>query len=132
MTDARQNSHVETNFITGQIVAAAMRVHSELGPGLLESVYRTCLCHELKKRGLRAVEETPVEIRYDGIVIKTILRIDIVVEDRVVVELKAVEQMKELYVSQILSCMNLSRIRTGLLINFNVRHLRHGIRRFVR
>lgn len=109
-----------------------MRVHSALGPGLLESVYRVCLSHELTKRGLKVATEKPVQINYDGIVLQSGLRIDLVVEDVVVVEVKAVERMKELYESQLLSYLRLSGVRTGLLINFNVRHLRHGIRRFVR
>ena len=123
---------METNEITKQILGGAMRVHSALGPGLLESVYRACLCHELTKRGLRVVPEQPVQIQYDGIVLSSGLRIDLVVEDTVVVEVKAVENMKALYESQLLSHLQLSGIRTGLLINFNVRHLRHGIKRMVR
>lgn len=123
---------METNEITKQILGGAMRVHSALGPGLLESVYRACLCHELTKRGLRVVPEKPVRIQYDGIVLSSGLRIDLVVEDTVVVEVKAVENMKALYESQLLSHLQLSGIRTGLLINFNVRHLRHGIKRMVR
>src|SRR5688572_5477841 len=123
---------METNEITNQILGGAMRVHSALGPGLLESVYRTCLCHELTKRGLNVIQEKPVQIHYDGIVLPSGLRIDLVVEDTVVVEVKAVNRMVPLYESQLLSYLNLSGIRTGLLINFNVRHLRHGITRMVR
>ena len=123
---------MELNEITEQILGGAMRVHSALGPGLLESVYRVCLSHELTKRGLKVATEKPVQINYDGIVLQSGLRIDLVVEDVVVVEVKAVERMKELYESQLLSYLRLSGVRTGLLINFNVRHLRHGIKRMVR
>jgi len=123
---------VETNVITGEIVRAAMTVHSALGPGLLESAYRICLAHELTKRGLRVIQEKPVQIRYDGVILCTAFRADLLVEDRVLVELKAVEKMRSLYQSQLLSYLKLSELRTGLLINFNVRHLRHGIKRMVR
>jgi GxxExxY protein len=109
-----------------------MTVHSALGPGLLESAYRICLAHELTKRGLQLIQGKPVQIRYDGIILCTAFRADLLVEDRVLVELKAVEKMRSLYQSQLLSYLKLSELRTGLLINFNVRHLRHGIKRMVR
>ena len=109
-----------------------MKVHSGLGPGLLESVYRVCLCHELTKCGLIAVQEKAVAIRYDGIVLNSGLRLDVLVENTVVVEIKSVEKMKDLYTSQLLSYLRLTQLKTGLLINFNVRHLKHGIKRLVR
>jgi GxxExxY protein len=120
------------NVLTREIIRAAMKVHSALGPGLLESVYRKCLCHELRKGGLTVITEKRISISYDGIVLPSGLRLDLLVEERVVVEVKAVEKMKELYRSQLLSYLRLSEIKTGLLINFNVRHLRHGIKRMVR
>jgi GxxExxY protein len=123
---------METNVITGEIVRAAMRVHSALGPGLLESAYRICLAHELRKRGLRVVQEKPVQIRYDGVILCTAFRADLLVEEEILVELKAAEKMRHLYQSQLLSYLRLSELRTGLLINFNVRHLRHGVKRMVR
>jgi GxxExxY protein len=123
---------METNVITGEIVRAAMRVHSALGPGLLESAYRICLAHELSKRGLRVVQEKPVQIRYDGVILCTAFRADLLVEEEILVELKAAEKMRHLYQSQLLSYLRLSELRTGLLINFNVRHLRHGVKRMVR
>jgi GxxExxY protein len=123
---------METNAITGEIVRAAMKVHSALGPGLLESAYRICLAHELSKRGLRVVQEKPVQIRYDGVILCTAFRADLLVEEEILVELKAAEKMRHLYQSQLLSYLRLSELRTGLLINFNVRHLRHGVKRMVR
>lgn len=123
---------METNELTREILGAAMKVHSVLGPGLLESVYRKCLGYELVKRGLHVVLEKPLRIRYDGIDMGTGLRLDLLVENIVIVEVKAVEKMLEVFQSQLLSYLKLSGIRTGLLINFNVRHLRHGIQRFVR
>ena len=123
---------METNDHTLEILGAAMNVHSALGPGLLESIYRKCLCHELVKRGRHVILEKPVRIWYDGVDMGSGLRIDLLVEESVIVEVKAVERMIPVYQSQILSHMKLSGIKIGLLINFNVRHLRHGIQRFVR
>lgn len=123
---------METNVITGEIVRSAMKVHSAPGPGLLESAYRMCLSHELTTRGLHVIPEKPILIRYDGVVMCTALRIDLLVEDLIIVELKSVEKLLALHESQLLSYLKLSGFRTGLLINFNVRHLRHGIKRMVR
>jgi GxxExxY protein len=123
---------METNDHTREILGAAMKVHSVLGPGLLESVYRRCLCYELVKRGRHVILEKPVRIWYDGVDMGSGLRIDLLVEESVIVEVKSVERMIPVYQSQILSHMKLSGITIGLLINFNVRHLRHGIQRFVR
>jgi GxxExxY protein len=123
---------METNVVTGEIVRSAMCVHTALGPGLLESVYRTALLHELMKRGLKVVPEKPIRIHYDGVELGTGLRIDLLVEESVIVELKSVEKMLPLHQSQLLSYLKLCGLRTGLLINFNVRHLRHGIKRMVR
>ena len=123
---------METNELTREIIGAAMKVHSALGPGLVESVYRKCLCYELVKRGRHVVLEKPVRIWYDGIDMGSGLRIDLLVEESVIVEVKSVERMTPVYQSQILSHMKLSAIKIGLLINFNVRHLRQGIQRYVR
>ena len=123
---------METNVVTGEIVRAAMKVHTALGPGLLETVYRKCLCHELIKRGLLVIMEKSIQIEYDGIKLGTGLRLELLVGDLVIVEVKSVEKMNPLHQSQLLSHLKLCRVRTGLLINFNVRHLRHGIKRMVR
>lgn len=123
---------MEINSITGEIVRAAMQVHTALGPGLLESIYRKCLAYEVVKRGLHVVMEKPIQIQYDGVQIGTGLRLDLFVEDRVIVEVKAVEKQLPLHQSQLLPHLKLTGVRTGLLINFNVRHLRHGIKRMVR
>ena len=123
---------METNVVTGEIVRSAMRVHTALGPGLLESVYRAALLHELMKRGLMVVPEKPIRLHYDGIELGTALRIDLLVEESVIVEVKSVEKMHSLHQSQLLSYLKLANLKTGLLINFNVRHLRRGIKRMVR
>ena len=109
-----------------------MKVHTASGPGLLESVYRKCLCYELVKRGLHGVVEKPIRVHYDGVDMGCGLRIDLLVEESVIVELKSVDRMLDVYQSQLLSHLKLTEIKTGLLINFNVRHLRHGIQRMVR
>ena len=122
---------VETNEVTGQIVDSAMRVHSRLGPGLLESAYEACLAYELQKRGLELHRQLPLPIIYDGLRLDAGYRIDILVERTVIVELKAVEAINPVHRAQLLSYLRLSQKRVGLLINFHVRHLRDGIERFV-
>jgi len=121
---------VETNEI-GSIVDAAMKVHSALGPGLLESVYEKCLKHELIKRKLRVESQLWVPVIYDGIEIEGGYKIDLLVENQVVVELKVVEQLLDFHKAQLLSYLKLANKPVGLLINFNVVHLRDGIRRLV-
>jgi GxxExxY protein len=122
---------MEINEISGAIVDAAMKVHTALGPGLLESVYEKCLKHELTKRGLRVESQVWVPVIYDGIEIEGGYKIDLLVEGQVVVELKVVDQMLDIHKAQLLSYLKLSNKQVGLLINFNVVHLRDGIRRLV-
>jgi GxxExxY protein len=122
---------MEINDITGIIVDSAMKVHSALGPGLLESVYERCLVHELNKRGLRTASQVPLPIVYDGQLIEGAYRIDILVEGAVIVELKATESLPPLYSAQLYSYLKLSDKPVGLLINFNTTHLRDGIRRVI-
>ena len=116
---------------TGQVVDAAMRVHSTLGPGLLESAYRLCLSHELRKRGFDVQLEVPLPILYDGVKIDAGYRLDIVVESAVLVELKAVTKQLPIHEAQLLSYLKLGDYRVGLLINFHVRQLKNGITRMV-
>ena len=115
--------------ITGQIIQGALRVHSTLGPGLLEHAYRVCLVHELRKSGLRVQTEVPVPIVYDGVVIDTGFRLDLLVEELVVVELKTVSNLNEIHGAQLLSHLRLCKKATGLLINFHVARLRDGLKR---
>jgi GxxExxY protein len=122
---------VDINEITGSVVDAAMKVHTALGPGLLESVYEKCLKHELTKRGFRVETQVWLRVIYDGIEIEGGYKIDLLVEGQVVVELKVVEQLLDIHKAQLLSYLKLSDKRVGLLINFNVVHLRDGIRRLV-
>jgi len=122
---------MNTDEITGEIVDSAMKVHTALGPGMLESVYEKCLRHELTKRGLTVMSQVWVPVIYDGVEIEGAYKIDLLVEDRIIVELKVVEHVLEVHKAQLLSYLKLSNKHVGLLINFNVVHLRDGIRRMV-
>ena len=113
-----------------EIVDSAYKVHAALGPGLLESVYQTCLQHELGKRGLAVQQQVAIPIVYEGMRLDGGLRLDLVVEHDVIVELKAVERLLPVNEAQILSYLKLSRKRLGYLINFNVPRIKEGIRRF--
>ena len=121
---------MELNQISGQIVDAAMKVHSALGPGLLESAYEACLLFELHRRGLKAARQVELPVVYEGVRIDVGYRLDLLVEDAVVVELKAVEEISPVHKAQIISYLKLGGYKLGLLINFNVLHLKDGITRF--
>jgi GxxExxY protein len=122
---------LEINRISGEIVDAAMKVHAALGLGLLESAYEACLLFELHKRGLKAISQVPQPIVYESVKIDAGYRLDLLVEDAVVVELKAVEQILPIHEAQLLSYLKLSGKKVGLLINFNTVHLKDGIERMV-
>lgn len=107
--------HVE---LTGQIIAASIKVQRVLGPGLLESAYQACLTHELRKGGHRVLSEVGLDLTYDDLVIKNAYRMDLVVDDGVVVELKTVERLLDLHFAQMRSYLRFSRIERGLLVNF--------------
>ena len=127
----RENRAVEKNEISGAVVDAAMKIHSALGPGLLESAYAACLKHELVKRGLKVACEVPLPVVYDDVRLDAGYRLDLVVEDTVVVELKAIEALAPIHQAQIISYLKLSGKPIGLLINFHSLHLKDGIKRFV-
>ena len=120
------------NRLTRQIIGAAIEVHRHLGPGLLESAYESCLAYELEQLGLQVERQKHLPLLYKGITIDQGYRLDLLVEGEVVVELKTVEQLTDVHEAQILSYMKLSGCGVGLLINFNVKLLKNGIRRFVR
>jgi GxxExxY protein len=113
------------------VVDAAFAVHKNLGPGLLESVYETSLCHELKKRGLEFKKQLSVPVAYDGVKLDAGLRLDLLVEDCVIVEVKAVDKMNPLFEAQVMTYLKLTKRRVGLLFNFNVEMIRDGIQRIV-
>ena len=117
--------------VARQIVDSAFAVHQALGPGLLESVYEQCLAHELTIRRLLVVRQIPVPVIYRDIRIDAGFRMDMVVQDLVVVEVKAAERLLPVHEAQLLTYIKLSRYRIGLLINFNVPLIKHGIRRII-
>lgn len=119
------------NEITEAIIAAAIAVHRELGPGLLESAYEACLAYELAQRGLAVERQKGLPVTYRGVNVDCGYRIDMLVEGSVVVELKAIEMLEPIHEAQLLSYLKLSGHRLGLLINFNVKMLKHGIRRMI-
>ena len=122
---------MEIELVGWHVVDGSIRVHSVLGPGLLESAYKSCLTYELRKRGLRVETEVPLPVIYDGVKVDVGYRIDLLVEGCVVVELKAVERILPVHDAQLLSHLKLSGHKLGLRINFNVLHLKDGIRRIV-
>ncbi len=121
----------ETENIAKLIVDSAYKVHSSLGPGLLEKVYEVCFCHELAKHGLEFKRQLDIPIVYDNIQFKEGLRLDVLVEDQIICELKALENVNTVWEAQILSHLKLTGNRLGFLINFNVPRIKDGIRRFV-
>ncbi len=119
----------ELDSIARAVVDAAFKVHTELGPGLLESVYELCLAHELRKRGLRIELQLVLPITFDEIQIDSALRIDMLIESQLIVELKSTEAHHALFEAQLLTYLKLAKKRLGLLINFNVPRIRDGIKR---
>jgi GxxExxY protein len=120
-----------TEEVAKKVLDVSFKVHTALGPGLLESIYETCLAHELKGTGLRLESQIALPIVYNGIIIESGLRLDLFVEKCVIIEIKAVEIINPIYKSQLLTYLKLSGVRLGLLINFNVIRLRDGIVRLV-
>lgn len=120
-----------TNALSHQIIGLAMRVHTSLGPGLLERAYHQCLCHELAQHGLPFQSEVPLTLDYKGTQLECSYRADIIVDTAVVLEVKAVEQILPVHEAQLLTYLRLSHCQLGLLFNFNTVSLKHGIRRRV-
>lgn len=120
-----------TEEIAKIVLDEAYKVHTALGPGLLESVYETCLIHELKGTGLKFESQITLPIVYNGIIVESGLRLDLLIEKCVIIEIKAVEITLPIHKSQLLTYLKLSGVRLGLLINFNSIHLRDGIYRVV-
>ncbi len=122
---------METNEITRQILDSAIMVHKIMGPGLLESIYEVCLKRELELRGLKVDAQVPIPVIYKGEPISKEFKIDLLVENEVIVELKAVEAMLPVFDAQIISYLKLTDKKVGLLINFNVHLLKDGFKRIV-
>jgi GxxExxY protein len=121
----------QRDSITGQIIGAGIEVHRQLGPGLLESAYRECLCYELRLRGFSTVRERIIPLVYKGVRVDAGYRADIIVDERVLVELKCVERLAPLHTTQVVTYLRLTGLHVGLLMNFNVAFLRDGIVRVI-
>jgi GxxExxY protein len=128
---SKEKSREELNGISGRIIEFAIEVHKELGPGMLEKAYEVCLVHELINNGIKAESQVLLPIHYQGIVLDAGYRIDLLIENLVIVELKAIDRLLPVHEAQLLSYLRMSNLRLGLLINFNNRLLRDGIRRVV-
>jgi len=121
----------ETELVARDIVDAAFQIHNAVGPGLIESVYESCMAHELRKRGIPFKTQVALPIVYDGVRLESALRLDPLVADSIIVELKSVEQMHPVFEAQLLSYLRLSNRRLGFLINFNVPLIKQGIQRII-
>jgi GxxExxY protein len=117
--------------LSNRVIGCALEVHRELGPGLLESTYEQCLAHELKLNGIAFELQHPLPVKYKGIRLDCGYRVDVLVEDKLIIELKSVERIRPIHEAQLLTYMRLAEIKIGLLINFNVMKLKDGIKRFV-
>lgn len=123
--------HIENDILTEKIIGSAIQVHRELGPGLLESTYEMCLCHELTLNGLNIERQKAIPIFYRGIKLDGGYRLDLIVENQVIVEIKTVSELLPVHEAQLLSYLKQIGGGRGLLINFNVKLLKQGIRRLI-
>jgi GxxExxY protein len=131
LSNTANSGGTDLNGITHGIIAAAIEVHRHLGPGLLESAYQECVCYELSQMGLSFTREVHLPLSYKGLQLDCNYRIDLLVEDAVIVELKSIEQILPIHSAQLLTYLKASHKQIGLLINFNVRVLKDGIKRVV-
>ena len=126
-----RGTETQRDPLTQQVIGLAIEVHRHLGPGLLESIYEVCLCHELAKAGIHHARQVHLPVLYKGLAFDEGFRIDVLVEDRLVIELKTVERLLPVHDAQLLTYLRLSDCPVGLLINFNVAVLKEGIKRLV-
>ena len=122
---------MEFDDLSSRVIGCAIQVHRELGPGLLESSYEQCLAHELKLNGIAFQLQHPQPVQYKGIRLRSGYRLDVLVENRLIVELKSVDEIKRIHEAQLLTYMKLAEVKIGLLMNFNVTTLKDGIKRLV-
>lgn len=122
---------ISENDLTEIIIGCAIKVHKTLGPGLLESAYQECLFYELKKEGLKVEKEKALPLVYETVKLDCGYRIDLLVDDRIIVELKSVDELNDVHLAQILTYLKLANCRLGLLINFNVTQLTKGLKRVI-
>ena len=122
---------MEFDALSNRVIGCALEVHRDLGPGLLESTCKQCLAHELSLAGLQFQMERPLPVSYKGVLIECGYRLDILVENSLILELKSIERLLPIHDAQLLTYMKLAGVRTGLLMNFNVQYLRDGLKRMV-
>ena len=132
MNIAKVLDRPEVGSLSYKVIGSAIEVHRALGPGLLESVYRTCLLHELQVRGIEARSEVPIPVVYKGRKLDCGFRADLIVEETLLLELKALERLLPVHDAQILTYLRLSGLKVGFLFNFNASPLKNGIRRFMK
>lgn len=122
---------MDEDLISGKVIQAAIEVHRGLGPGLLESAYEECLCHELSLQSLKFLRQVPLPVNYKGVSLDCGYRLDLVAEERVIIELKSVRKLEPIHDAQVLTYLKMTGLKLGLLLNFNVSLMRDGIRRIV-
>jgi GxxExxY protein len=127
----KRTNDTELEEITSEVIDCIFKVHKTLGPGLLESAYESCLMYEIKKRGLKAIKQKQLPLIYDGIKLDAGYRIDILVEDKLIIEIKASESLTDVHLAQVITYLKLSKNKLGLLVNFNVTLIKNGIKRVV-
>ncbi|GAX40212.1 hypothetical protein NIES4075_11750 [Tolypothrix sp. NIES-4075] len=120
---------MDENDLSGVIIGCGMRVHTALGPGLLESAYEECLYYELRKKGLNVGKQVPLPLVYEEVQLDCVYRLDLIVENKVIIEVKSVESINPIHSVQLLTYLKLTDCKLGLLLNFNVLHLKEGIKR---
>lgn len=123
--------NIQFDELSNKVIGCAIEVHRELGPGLLESAYEQCLAHELRLHGIPCELQKALPVKYKEVLIDCGYRLDVLVDGKLIVELKAVSEIEPIHEAQILTYLKLAKVKTGLLINFNVPRLRDGIKRFV-
>jgi len=122
---------MDENEVSSLVIRDALKIHRLFGPGLLESVYETCLCHELTKSGLIVERQIPIPLVYDNLKLECGFRCDILVNKKLIVECKSVEALNDIHIAQLLSYLKLTGVKLGLLMNFNTALLKNGIKRIV-
>ncbi|MDZ8106778.1 MAG: GxxExxY protein [Nostoc sp. DedQUE12a] len=120
---------MDENNLSGVIIGCGMRVHTALGPGLLESAYEECLYYELRKKGLNVGKQVPLPLIYEEVKLDCVYRLDLIVENKVIIEVKSVESINPIHSVQLLTYLKLTNCKLGLILNFNVLHLKEGIKR---
>ncbi len=130
MLDAKQDSE-RINFLTEKIIGCAIEVHKAIGPGLLESAYEECLCYELAQNGLKFERQIPLPVVYKGVRLDCGYKLDVIVEDTIIIELKAVDRIIAIHEAQLLSYLRMLDLRVGLILNFHSSVLKEGIKRIV-